>query len=64
MRIHVDPDKCTGHSRCSAIAPTLFDTDDYGLSTAVADDVPSEMEAVARRAVLNCPEQAISILDD
>jgi ferredoxin len=30
LRVHVDPDKCQGHSRCKAIAPELFELDGYG----------------------------------
>ena len=64
MRVRVDPERCQGHSRCYAIAPDLFDVDDYGLSTARNDGlVPPEREAVARRAIDNCPERAISIID-
>ena len=64
MRVRVDPERCQGHSRCYAIAPDLFDVDDYGLSTARNDGlVHPEREADARRAVDNCPERAISIID-
>ncbi|MGY3080689.1 ferredoxin [Bradyrhizobium sp. LM6.10] len=30
LRIHVDPDKCQGHARCKALAPELFELDEYG----------------------------------
>ena len=44
MKISVDPDKCQGHSRCYALAPELFDVDDYGNATALNDgDVPSSI---------------------
>ena len=29
MKIHVIADKCQGHNRCYALAPELFDVDDY-----------------------------------
>jgi ferredoxin len=65
MRIRVDPDQCQGHSRCYAIAPDLFDIDDYGTSTARNDGgVPADDEDAARLAVSNCPEQAIEIITD
>ncbi len=45
MRIRVDPDKCQGHGRCYALAPELFDVDDYGQSTVVGDGtVPARLE--------------------
>lgn len=62
MKIYVDPEKCQGHSRCYALAPSLFDVDDYGLATAIDGDVPAELEEVARLAIANCPEFAISII--
>lgn len=62
MRISVDADKCQGHNRCYALAPELFDVDDYGYATAVGDGlVPTELEAKAELAVANCPEYAITI---
>ncbi len=65
MRIVVDPSKCQGHARCYGLAPSLFDIDDYGLSTVVGDGtVPSELEDQARLAIANCPEYAISEVAD
>jgi ferredoxin len=63
MRIRVDSTKCQGHSRCYAIAPDLFDIDDYGTSTARnGGEVPADREDAARLAVRNCPEHAIGIV--
>ena len=65
MRVHVDAEKCQGHNRCYALAPTLFDVDDYGYATEIGDGtVPAELEDQARLAVSNCPEYAISIIED
>ena len=65
MRIKVDPELCEGHNRCFALAPRLFEVDDYGLACARADGrVPPEMEEAARLAIDNCPEFAISIVED
>jgi len=64
MRVHVDPDKCQGHNRCYAIAPELFDVDEFGNATEMNDGVvPEGLEDKARMAVANCPEYAISISD-
>ena len=30
VRVRVDPDKCQGHNRCKALAPALFELDEYG----------------------------------
>lgn len=61
MQIRVDPTKCQGHSRCVQIAPELFHQDDEGFSYTDPGDVPAELEAKAREAVVNCPENAIII---
>ena len=64
MRIHVDADKCQGHNRCYALAPELFDVDDYGNAVVIGDGTVSpELEDRARLAVANCPEFAISITE-
>lgn len=64
MRVIVDEEKCQGHNRCFAIAPELFDVDDYGTAIALNDGVvPVELEDKARLAAANCPEYAITIED-
>jgi len=64
MRIVLDREKCQGHGRCYALAPSLFDTDDEGYAVLKVDgDVPSELEDDARIAADNCPEYAITIED-
>ena len=64
MQIHLDAEKCQGHNRCYALAPELFDVDDYGQAVLkVEGDVPAELEDKARLTAANCPEYAISITD-
>ena len=65
MLLRLDAEKCQGHNRCYALAPELFDVDEYGQSVLLVEgDVPEELQAKARLAVSNCPEHAISILED
>ena len=48
MRVHVDAEKCQGHNRCYAIAPELFDVDEYGNAHELHDGVvPAELEEKA-----------------
>ena len=62
MTIRVDSEKCQGHNRCYALAPELFDVDDYGYATELNDGVvPAELEDKAELALANCPEHAITI---
>jgi len=65
MKIAVDAERCQGHARCYALAPDLFSVDDYGQSSVVGDGtVPPDREDVARLAIANCPELAISEVED
>ena len=62
MQIHVDAEKCQGHNRCYALAPELFDVDDYGNAVVIGDGTVSpDLVERAKLAVANCPEFAISL---
>ncbi len=64
MRVHLDVEKCQGHNRCYALAPELFDVDDYGQAVLLGDgSVTPDLEDKARLAASNCPEYAITITD-
>jgi ferredoxin len=65
MRARVDQDRCQGHNRCVALAPKLFEIDDYGTASAVGDGaIPDDLVDDALLAADNCPEFAITITDD
>jgi ferredoxin len=62
MKVQVDADRCEGHGRCYALAPTVFEPDEIGNAEVHGDgSVSPADENRARLAVANCPEQAISI---
>jgi ferredoxin len=65
MRVAVNTELCQGHNRCYALAPELFDVDEYGNAFVIGDgSVPIELEGKARLAFANCPEYAITISED
>ena len=65
LKIHVDPDKCQGHNRCKAVAPELFQLDEYGNAREVGDGtVPPGLEEKAYLAKSNCPEFAVEITEE
>ncbi|MGD9703731.1 MAG: ferredoxin [Acidimicrobiia bacterium] len=64
MRILIDDDRCAGHGRCYTLVPSLFDSDEQGRGVVLAASIVDDQLEMARSAVLNCPEQAISIVDD
>jgi len=62
MRIVLDEEVCTGHGRCYALAPEVYDADDEGhCLVRIIGDVPADLEAGARSGAANCPEQALTI---
>ncbi len=63
MRVVLHADACTGHGRCYALAPEVYDADDEGHCVLRADDVPTGSEAAARRGAANCPEGALVVVD-
>ena len=64
MKVRVNPDLCQGHSRCSSLAPELFEVDAYGLSSALHDgEIPAGLERKAQLCIDSCPEFAIEIVD-
>jgi ferredoxin len=65
VRVRVDPDKCQGHNRCKALAPALFELDEYGSAKEVGDGVvPEEQLEAAYLARANCPEMAVEIIEE
>ena len=62
MQIHLDAEKCQGHNRCYALAPELFDVDDYGQAVLLEEgEVDPSLHDKARLAASNCPESAITL---
>ena len=66
MKVKVDSEKCQGHNRCYAMAPGMFKVDDYGYASPKGDGAlatPADVD-LAKRAVENCPERAIEIVEE
>jgi ferredoxin len=64
VKLQIDTTLCQGHGRCYDLAPELFGDDDEGFGQVLGDGiVPPGKEHVARLAVANCPERAISLTD-
>jgi ferredoxin len=64
MKVKVDPGRCQGHNRCLALAPDLFVSDELGYATEAGEgSVPPGHAREAELAVLNCPEEAIELIE-
>jgi ferredoxin len=65
MRIVIDDGLCTGNGRCYVVAPELFTDDDRGYGQVIGDgSIGEDQLDLARRSVIACPEQAITIEDE
>ena len=62
LTVKLNEQRCQGHARCKAIAPELFEFDEFGYARVFGDGtVPAELNNKARLAEANCPEGAIEI---
>jgi ferredoxin len=65
VKLAIDSERCQGHGRCYDLAPELFGEDDEGYGQVLGDGtVPPGKEQDARRAVANCPERAIVLVEE
>ena len=65
MKVQISSELCQGHGRCYDLAPGLFSEDDEGYGRVLCDGlVPPGREREAQRAVSNCPERAIEVLEE
>lgn len=65
MKVKIDGENCCGHARCWAAAPEFYKLDESGYSEFRGQtvDVPSEMEAAAKRGAAQCPDHCITIIE-
>ena len=62
LKVKVDRERCQGHARCAALAPTLFVLDEFGNAHEAGDGtVPEALADQAYLAKANCPELAIEV---
>jgi ferredoxin len=65
VKLRIDSERCQGHGRCYDLVPELFGEDDEGYGTVLGTGVvPPDKVQEARRAVANCPEHAIDLLEE
>ena len=60
LRIHFDPDKCTGVWQCYEVCPTGRWTPDRERRKVVFSD-PDQKCIACRACVIQCPEKAIEL---
>ncbi|MEH2525774.1 MULTISPECIES: ferredoxin [unclassified Bradyrhizobium] len=63
--VRIGVKKCQGHARCHALAPELFELDEFGNARVRGcGQVSSALEDKAWIARANCPELAIEIVEE
>lgn len=61
MKVRVDPTKCDAYGNCAGHLAEVFKLDDWGYAFVEGDgEVPDGKEKEARRAVADCPANAIT----
>ena len=61
LKLQIDPITCTGHGLCADLLPELIELDEWGYPI-IADSVPPDLVAHARRAVSACPALALRLV--
>lgn len=64
MKVFLNRDLCSGHARCTALAPEVYDSDDMGYCVLRSNLVPKGLEEKAQIGAMNCPEGALRIVED
>lgn len=65
MRVSIDTNRCEGHGRCLQYASDVFGYDDVTNNAFVITDADVDSNrAKIQDAILGCPEQAISLVED
>ena len=61
MKVTIDTSTCSGHARCAATAPDVFELDDNGYALPFDGQIPAGLEDKAREGAYACPERAITV---
>jgi ferredoxin len=61
LRITVDPVLCDAYGYCAELLPEAIVLDEWGYPIVDDRPLPTELVVAARRAVRDCPRQAIAL---
>jgi ferredoxin len=61
QRLTVNPIACEAHGQCAELLPELIRLDEWGYPVIEPDDVPPELEQLARSAANACPTLALRL---
>ena len=64
MRIKADFDLCESNAICVGMAPDFFDLDDNDYLVILQEDIPADRVEELRQVAANCPESALTVVED
>jgi len=64
MKVHVDASVCAGFGVCLGLCPEVFELHEDGYAIVLVTEVPREREDAVRKALSQCPSNAISLSED
>jgi ferredoxin len=64
MKVVVDTSRCQGHATCALTAPEVYVLNDDGYNDMEPFSPSRDLEALARKGALACPEGAITVVED
>ena len=63
VELRVNPIACDAHGLCMELLPELISADPWGYPVIGPGPVPLRLQALARRAVADCPTLALLLTD-
>ncbi len=64
MRVIVDPDLCLGCGVCESIEPDIFELGDELNAKVILDPIPENYLLAVEEAIAECPEVAITLIEE
>ena len=64
VQVRLDRERCQGHGRCYILALGVFECDDDGRGMVIAETVPLVDKESDRLGADNCPEDAITVIEE
>lgn len=63
-RLRVDPVACDAFGYCAELVPELISRDEWGYPVLADEPVPAALIDLVRRAVADCPRQALLLVEE
>jgi ferredoxin len=61
LQLTIDPIACDAYGYCAELLPEVIHLDEWGYPLLASDPIPTRLVKAARRAVRDCPRNAIAL---